>query len=82
MPNPSQIQSKPFKGKTIAYISAVHGAKIKPSRLTSQGKLNTPNAALTRTGAISQYTRKPRRGPKNTRAVKKQHFGTSFPKVK
>jgi hypothetical protein len=74
MARPIQTQSKPFSGKMIVYISIVHGAKIKPRMLTSQGKLKFARAVLTRRGAMSHQTRKPSLGPKNIRVAKKQHI--------
>jgi hypothetical protein len=71
---PIHNQSQPFNGKTIVYIRIVHGAKIKPKRLTSQGKLKFANDAFTRTGARSHQTRKPSLGPANIRTAKKQHI--------
>jgi hypothetical protein len=74
IPNPNQIQSKPLRGKIKTYIKIVQGAKIKPRIPTNHGKLKPANAVVTLTGAINQYTRKARRGPKNRRDAKKQHI--------
>jgi len=58
----------------IRYIKTVQGM----NNQASSDKSTESNAAPTYTGLINHHTRMARRGPKNTRAVKKQHIAFSF----
>ena len=78
MTNPIHSQSHPFRGKTIAYIKVVQGAKTKPAMPTSQDQLSPVKAKFTFKVASNQLIRNPKRGPKNIRPRKKQHIASSL----